>query len=785
MGGVFPFFGNCANAQITPDSTLPNNSNVTQVGNTSVINAGTQAGSNLFHSFGKFSIPTGGTAFFNNSTDIANIFSRVTGGSVSNIDGLIRANGNANLFLINPNGIIFGPNASLNIGGSFLASTASSLKFADGFEFSAKASQTTPLLTISVPVGLQFGSNPASIVNQSRATRLFENSGLTNPYKVVGLEVQPGKTLALIGGNITFEGGNVSIHTDFRKRGSVKRGTIELGSVGANSLVKLIPQEMGFAVNYEGIQKFGDIQLVQDAFILTSPGDIHVQGRDIQLHDSWIDATTGGDIQIQGRDIQVIKDSLIFTGSGNIWVQGQDIQLSQNSTISSQFKNIQVQGRNIRVSQSTIDVTGGGDLTIDASESVELTGTISRSFRPDSPYIPSRIAVGYDSKGGGNLLINTKRLTVRDGAQIQAFIQGPLLGTFPVSGGETFTFTTSVARSVLAGTLTVNATESVEVIGTAKFSNGEVFPSQIIAASGSVSGSKFVFNISGIGIPEIGIIGPGGNLAIQTGELIVKDGGQISVNSRTSGNAGNLKIAARSIFLNNEGKLTAISENARGGNIELQVKDELLMRGNSLISAESGITTGSTDGNIKIDAGVIAAIPSENSDIIARAERGGNIDIKTKGGIFGIQFQEQLTPESDITGSGSVTFNIPDRDPSRGLVELPINLVDTSQQIDTSCNPGSKQRASSFVITGRGSLPPNPSDTLTPDAVLVDWVTLNPNIDNRKSPSVTTKPTTNAPERIVEATGWVRNSKGEVFLTANAPTTPNGSWQKPVSCRAS
>ncbi|MEI2580375.1 hypothetical protein [Scytonema sp. PRP1] len=68
---------------------------------------------------------------------------------------------------------------------------------------------------------------------------------------------------------------------------------------------------------------------------------------------------------------------------------------------------------------------------------------------------------------------------------------------------------------------------------------------------------------------------------------------------------------------------------------------------------------------------------------------------------------------------------------------------------------------------------------------LVDWVTLNPNSDSRKSPSVTTKPTTHAPERIVEATGWVINSKGEVELTANAATTPNGSWQKPVSCRAS
>ena len=159
----FSFFSNASFAQnaIAPDNTLPVNTSVNfnSVNKTYTITGGTQVGANQFHSFQDFSVPTGNTAHFDTAPNTVNAIGRVTGSNISNIDGILRTNGTTNLYLVNPNGIVFGANAKLDIAGSFSASTANSIKFSDGSEFSATNPQAPPLLNVNVPLGLQYGNS--------------------------------------------------------------------------------------------------------------------------------------------------------------------------------------------------------------------------------------------------------------------------------------------------------------------------------------------------------------------------------------------------------------------------------------------------------------------------------------------------------------------------------------------------------------------------------------------------------------------------------------------------
>ncbi|MEM1169208.1 MAG: filamentous hemagglutinin N-terminal domain-containing protein [Cyanobacteria bacterium P01_H01_bin.35] len=198
-------------AQLVPDRTLGEENsvitpNINIKGRESHrIDGGAQRDANLFHSFEEFNIQRGRGVYFTNPDGVANILTRITGNNASSILGTLGVLGNANLFFINPNGIIFGPEAQLDIQGSFYGATADSILFENGFEFSTSDPQAPPLLTVNVPIGLRLPENAGSIQVEGRGHNLSldpETFSYVRDNRNVGLQVATGQTLALIGGDI-------------------------------------------------------------------------------------------------------------------------------------------------------------------------------------------------------------------------------------------------------------------------------------------------------------------------------------------------------------------------------------------------------------------------------------------------------------------------------------------------------------------------------------------------------------------------------------------------------
>jgi len=785
-------------AQVSSDGTL--STDVTTTDNQNfIINSGSRAGGNLFHSFRDFSIPTGGAAVFNNVQDVRNIISRVTGSSVSNIDGLIRANGSANLFLINPNGIIFGRNAALQIGGSFLATTANRLNFVDGSFFSTTDTQAQPLLSVNVPIGLQFGATAASIVNRSVTEDI---SGFP-----IGLQVQPSKTLALVGGDVSIEGGTLS----------APGGRIELGSIASSNFVNLTPTLVGWNLEYESVQNFQDLQLSQASVYLggESLGELKLQGRRIAIADGS---------QIGGNNVGVNSDGTIaLNASESITLSGNS-RLNTGTFSTGTAGEITIATRQLSIDDGAIvDALSngngrGGNITVDAVESVEIDGNgqltqitsqafsrgdagdirvkTSRLILRNGGQIASSTARGSTGNGGtvivnasesvtasgrgktfdgrvrasglfavtteqfttgngGNLQVNTKRLIIRDGASLSvAAVNG--------STGQ-------------AGTLDLNASEFVEVSG---------IDSSLLATSASPKSA--------------------GDLTINTGNLYVQNRAEVAVSSEGIGNAGNLEVTANSMRVENGGKLTATSKlSSDSGNINIQNLDLLTLRNTGEISTSAeGAGNG---GNINIDTDNL--VLAERSNIIAQAVdgRGGNISITTQG-LF-VSPDSTINASSDRGINGIVEIRRPDVDPSAELVILPADVVDVSGLVAQGCSAtgGVASGESSFAITGRGGLPPTPAEATRSDSILADLgITEKSKVKTSQIPtpdyaammrrfpppppaSRLPTPTESSnkvnPAPLVEATGWVVGSNGEVVLTASVTTdTLNIPWFKPNSC---
>jgi large exoprotein involved in heme utilization and adhesion len=509
-----------------------------------------------------------------------------------------------------------------------------------------------------------------------------------------------------------------------RTTGSGNAGSLQV-SAGDSIRVLGLGSRLNFSTSGGG--NAGTLQVISPELIVREGGVIEAR-------------TDGGG---RGGLLQLIA-------SDRVLVEGAGSELNFDSNGSGNAQGLQILTGELRiqdgarVSASASSVGNAGTLNVNATEQVTVEGGNS--------------ILSFDTSGSGNaeaLNITTPQLTLREGGQVS-------IGT--TGQGS-------------AGLMTVNATESVVVDG---------------------NGSRLTSNTGGSG--------NAGGIEITTGELIVQNRGQVTVSSvrepgytESLGNAGNLTVTADSIFLDDRGgrdlddlggltaETRATSPNATGGNVILTVRDRILMRNNSLISASARGTANGGNVEIVIPDGFVLASLAEDSDVVASAEagNGGRASAEAIAVIGFRQFIDRRTPESDFTASsetglpGIVEIDAEERLPE----EIPQFVFEP--RITRNCQAIANPNQSEFTITGRGGLPPNAEEAIATDNVQVDLVTPGvPELSGDRTPNSELRPLNAAiPDQIIEAQGWVVGENGDIQLVAAAPQVePQSPAFAPVNC---
>ncbi|MFN6481930.1 MULTISPECIES: S-layer family protein [unclassified Nostoc] len=709
-------------SNIVPDNTLGAESSQV-IGNfqglpIEVITGGATRQINLFHSFQEFNINEGrGAYFFSPSADIQNILARVTGNNPSEILGTLGTFGNSspNLFLINPNGIVFGKNASLDVQGSFVGTTANGIQFGNQGVFSATNPQAVPLLTIN-PSVLLFNQIKASggIINQSQAPAGTNLIG----EDVTGLQVADGKSLLLVGGNINIDGGSVHAYGgNIELAGLAAPGNVGLNIAGDN-LSLVIPEDVeradvslsnGAEVNVRGAGG-GNItiqarnvnlagQSILRAGIDTGLGTPNSKGGDITIN------ATGDTTLIDGSAIANVVQERAFGKAGDINIATGTLTLQNAGQINA---NLYGQGNagNVNINaQGDVTVTGQKDDLVSRISNLVFTGATGNSgninIKSSSFTLSNDASLStsiFGQGNGGNISIQTSDAVELARGLIFTNIESGGVG----NGGEI---------NITAGSLSLTDSSQIQ-------SQVEGFDNQLPGGRGNAGNininvqGNISFRNSTLGessgiVSEVveGAIGNGANVTINTNSFEINDGSVIESSTRGKGNSGNIIINARNnISLDGRSGnifshiINAVQATAEGNAGNIQITTGTLKASNGAFISSSSFGKGNA-GNISINA--LDNIDFDNDSFVNTnvynqgvsdgeniyLNKGGNIEITT--GSLSVKNSARIS--SVTTGganAGNITINARDTVTSDGGGNDLFTGVSTSGLDNSTGNAG-------------------------------------------------------------------------------------------------
>ncbi|MCP4350527.1 MAG: CHAT domain-containing protein [Desulfobacterales bacterium] len=732
-----------AYAQVNLDGTIGTAGKLKLPGPNYYIEAayGEIAGKNLFHSFETFNINAGESATFNGPDSVQNIISRVTGGNASWIDGKLRSEiFGADLYLLNPAGVMFGPNASLDLGGSFHVSTADYLRMGNNERFYSMPHENDVLST-AAPTAFGFlDGDIAPVSIEGRGEILKEEWNKDNP---TGLNVSEGNTISVIGGNIEIKNGTFfksAMLDEIVRPGELAAygGRINIASVASSG--EVVVMESGLDISL--FNELGNIDISGKSVIDVSGekgGNIYIKGGDFVLDDSAVYAygfNDAGNISIETERSSFANGALVSCSAYGLGVGGNIVIRSsesvslygndskgQSSVIeasgyNSDAGNVEIETNNLSLKDDaqihtvSLGTGNGGDITINAYESVIFSGS-----KPDRSgnSIATAIGENADTTGkAGDVSIETKNISLNDGAWIGSYTEGKGKG----------------------GNVTIRASESVNLSGI----NGKGRPSIISAASLEVfklTVQSFI-RLTEEGVPEDILdklnklqylkFSSADNLLNSLNEyigeektaqyknLILKHASSIGENEN-GGNAGEIFIETKKLTITDRGALSVKAEKAGGGKVTINADGVVWLSDADIVTSVKGGTDDA--GNISIDNPEFFIMNQTN--IKAEADEGSGGDIAIVAGRF-IQSYDSIVDASSEKGiDGIVSIKSPVEDIARGFTVLADNFPDADHWMKTPCSARSGEDAGTFTVSGRDGIPTPIDDFLaSPPLAFVD-----------------------------------------------------------------